>query len=213
MSQQEFAGERGDDMRSTVANLAVPRVGTPEGIAAAIEFLCSPAASYVPGTDLLVDGGATAARYWALRPDQRVHHGQRGHVWFDLDGPALEGLPSAAAARRDGLGAGDAVPGEMAADRLQRGDPLAGHEGPVDPGHPQRRAVGDPQVQVYRTAQVRCRASRPHAPVRPEELLQIRRDDGPGAALAPCRVIHEPDCRPDDRRRAPCGADGRSGPA
>jgi NAD(P)-dependent dehydrogenase (short-subunit alcohol dehydrogenase family) len=70
MSQQEFAGERGDDMRSTVANLAVPRVGTPEDIAAAIEFLCSPAAGYITGTDLLVDGGATAARCWARRPDQ-----------------------------------------------------------------------------------------------------------------------------------------------
>jgi hypothetical protein len=68
---------------------------------------------------------------------QRVHHGRRGQVWFDLDGPALEGLPSAAAAGRDGLGAGDAVAGQVAAGRLERGDPLAGDEGPVDPGHPQ----------------------------------------------------------------------------
>jgi NAD(P)-dependent dehydrogenase (short-subunit alcohol dehydrogenase family) len=68
MSRQEFAGERGDDMRSTVANLAVPRVGTPQDIAAAAEFLCSPGASYITGTDLLVDGGATAARRWLLRP-------------------------------------------------------------------------------------------------------------------------------------------------
>ena len=56
-------------MRSIVANLAVPRMGTPEDIAAAIEFLCSPAASYITGTDLLVDGGATAARRWPLSPD------------------------------------------------------------------------------------------------------------------------------------------------
>lgn len=61
MSRQEFAGERGDHMRSTVANLAVPRVGTPEDIATAIEFLCSPAASYITGTDLLVDGGVVAS--------------------------------------------------------------------------------------------------------------------------------------------------------
>lgn len=91
-------------------------------------------------------------------PGQRVHHGRRGQVWFDLDGPALEGLPSAAAAGRDGLGAGDAVSGEVAAGRRERGDPLAGHEGPVDPGHPQRPAVGDQQVQVARTAKVRCSA-------------------------------------------------------
>ena len=68
MSQQEFAGDRGDDMRLTVANLAVPRAGTAEDIAAAIEFLCSPAASYITGTDLLVDGGATAARLWRASP-------------------------------------------------------------------------------------------------------------------------------------------------
>ena len=69
MSRQEFAGDRGDGMRSIVANLAVPRMGTPEDIAAAIEFLCSPAASYITGTDLLVDGGATAARCWPFRGD------------------------------------------------------------------------------------------------------------------------------------------------
>ena len=68
MSQQEFDGERGDNMRLIVANLAVPRVGTPEDIAAVIEFLCSPAAGYITGTDLLVDGGATAARRWPHSP-------------------------------------------------------------------------------------------------------------------------------------------------
>lgn len=74
MSRQEFAGERGDDMRSTVASFAVPRVGTPEDIAAAVEFLCSPAAAYITGTDLLVDGGATATRHW---PDRRDPQAER----------------------------------------------------------------------------------------------------------------------------------------
>jgi NAD(P)-dependent dehydrogenase (short-subunit alcohol dehydrogenase family) len=68
MSREEFEGEHGDQMRSIVDNLAVPRVGTPEDIAAAIEFLCSAAAGYITGTDLLVDGGATAARHWGLPP-------------------------------------------------------------------------------------------------------------------------------------------------
>jgi hypothetical protein len=146
-------------------------------------------------------------------PGQRVHRGRCGHVGFDLDGPALEGLPSAAAAGRDGPGAGDAVAGEVAADRLERGDPLTCDEKPVYPGHLQRIAVADQQVQIARTAQVRGCACGPHVPVRLKELLQMRRDDGPDAALAPCRVVHEPDCRPDEGCRATCGRDRRPGPA
>ena len=57
----------------------------------------------------------------------------------------------AVAAGRDGLGEGDAVPRE-AAGRLERGAPLAGDEGPADPGHPQRPAVGGQQVQIARNA-------------------------------------------------------------
>ena len=51
-------------MRRLVANLAIPRMGTPEDIADGIAFLCSPQARYITGTDLLVDGGAVAALYW-----------------------------------------------------------------------------------------------------------------------------------------------------
>ena len=57
----------------------------------------------------------------------------------------------AVAAGWDGLGAGP-VPREVAAGRLERGAPLAGDEGPADPGHPQRPAVGGQQVQVARNA-------------------------------------------------------------
>jgi NAD(P)-dependent dehydrogenase (short-subunit alcohol dehydrogenase family) len=64
MSRHEFAGERGDGMRAIVATQPVPRMGSPEDIAAAIEFLCSPTAGFITGTDLLVDGGATAVRHW-----------------------------------------------------------------------------------------------------------------------------------------------------
>jgi hypothetical protein len=52
-------------------------------------------------------------------PGQRVHRGRSGHEWSDLDGPAVERLPSAAAEGRDRPGAGDAMAGEVAADGLE----------------------------------------------------------------------------------------------
>lgn len=61
MGQQELAGESGEQMRAMVAMSATKRLGTPDDIAAAAAFLLGPQASFVTGTDLLVDGGAVAA--------------------------------------------------------------------------------------------------------------------------------------------------------
>jgi NAD(P)-dependent dehydrogenase (short-subunit alcohol dehydrogenase family) len=47
---------------------AFGRPGRPEEIAAVIGFLCTPAASFVTGTDILVDGGVVAAVEQASRP-------------------------------------------------------------------------------------------------------------------------------------------------
>jgi NAD(P)-dependent dehydrogenase (short-subunit alcohol dehydrogenase family) len=61
MGAAELAGPFGDVMRNMVEISGTRRLGTPDDIAAAVEFLVSPAASFITGTDLLVDGGVVAA--------------------------------------------------------------------------------------------------------------------------------------------------------
>lgn len=58
---EELAGESGDSMRAMIDMSALKRLGTPDDIAATVEFLVGPAASLITGTDLLVDGGVVAA--------------------------------------------------------------------------------------------------------------------------------------------------------
>ena len=61
MGQQELAGASGTIMRLMVEGSATKRLGTPNDIAAAAAFLLGPEASFITGTDLLVDGGVIAA--------------------------------------------------------------------------------------------------------------------------------------------------------
>jgi NAD(P)-dependent dehydrogenase (short-subunit alcohol dehydrogenase family) len=61
MSQQELASPFGDGMRSMIVASAAGRLGTPDDIAGATEFLLGPHASFITGTDLLVDGGVAGA--------------------------------------------------------------------------------------------------------------------------------------------------------
>ena len=61
MGHQELGSPVGDGMRAMVAASATGRLGTPDDIALATAFLLGPDASFITGTDLLVDGGVIAA--------------------------------------------------------------------------------------------------------------------------------------------------------
>jgi NAD(P)-dependent dehydrogenase (short-subunit alcohol dehydrogenase family) len=61
MGQLELASPVGDGMRSMIATSGTGRIGTADDIAAAAAFLLGSDASFITGTDLLVDGGVVAA--------------------------------------------------------------------------------------------------------------------------------------------------------
>ena len=61
MSQAELANSDGEAMRAMLSASAAGRLGTGEDIAAAADFLTGPHATFITGTDLLVDGGVVAA--------------------------------------------------------------------------------------------------------------------------------------------------------
>jgi NAD(P)-dependent dehydrogenase (short-subunit alcohol dehydrogenase family) len=66
--RDELAGKSGDSMRRMIGASPAGRTGTPGDIAAAAAFLLSPDADFITGTDLLVDGGTTAAIRLAPHP-------------------------------------------------------------------------------------------------------------------------------------------------
>ncbi|MEV0624038.1 SDR family oxidoreductase [Nonomuraea sp. NPDC050404] len=61
MGQAELASGHGTAMQTMIDASNAGRIGTPADIAAAVDFLLSPAAGFISGADLLVDGGVTAA--------------------------------------------------------------------------------------------------------------------------------------------------------
>ncbi len=61
MGLAELDSPTGGAMRAMVEGSATRRLGTAEDIAAAAEFLLGPHASFISGTDLLVDGGVIGA--------------------------------------------------------------------------------------------------------------------------------------------------------
>ena len=71
MGDAELAGPFGEVMRSMIQMSGTQRRGTPDDIAAVVEFLVSPAASFITGTDVRVDGGVVAAMRYGTRGDEQ----------------------------------------------------------------------------------------------------------------------------------------------
>ena len=68
MGNAELEGPSGEMMRAMISSSARKRLGTPEDIAVAAEFLLSDEASFITGTDLLTDGGVVASLRMMLAP-------------------------------------------------------------------------------------------------------------------------------------------------
>ncbi|WP_404816542.1 SDR family oxidoreductase [Streptomyces thermolineatus] len=68
MGRADPAGESGVPMRALIESSSTGRNDAPNDIAEATAFLLSPAASFITGTDLLVDGGVIAATRSAAAP-------------------------------------------------------------------------------------------------------------------------------------------------
>ena len=71
-----------DDVLDDIADTPIPHPGTVEDIANGVVFLVSPAARFVTGETLMVDGGVS--RYGsnqALKPGDFVHRGEKGPDW------------------------------------------------------------------------------------------------------------------------------------
>ena len=64
MSRAERMGAGGERIGALMQRLPIPRVGTPDEVASLVEYVCSPGASYITGTDIAIDGGATAIMRW-----------------------------------------------------------------------------------------------------------------------------------------------------
>ncbi len=62
LAQTELDSARGPAFRATIESCPAHRVGTSDEVASAAVFLLGPEAGFITGSDLLMDGGVTAAR-------------------------------------------------------------------------------------------------------------------------------------------------------
>jgi NAD(P)-dependent dehydrogenase (short-subunit alcohol dehydrogenase family) len=63
LARDELTGPRGDGYRRMIESSAVGRAGTPDEVATVGALLMGPDGGFITGSDILMDGGVTAA-YW-----------------------------------------------------------------------------------------------------------------------------------------------------
>jgi NAD(P)-dependent dehydrogenase (short-subunit alcohol dehydrogenase family) len=61
LAHEEMVGPDGDGYRHMIETSAAQRIGTPSDVADAAAFLLGADGSFVTGSDLLIDGGVSAA--------------------------------------------------------------------------------------------------------------------------------------------------------
>lgn len=71
LAMDEFNGERGDFYKNMFQNCPSKRAGTSDEVANVAELLMSSKGSFITGTDILMDGGATASYFYGpLKPKE-----------------------------------------------------------------------------------------------------------------------------------------------
>jgi NAD(P)-dependent dehydrogenase (short-subunit alcohol dehydrogenase family) len=68
LARTELDSDRGPAFQTLIQGSPAGRVGTVDEVAAAAAFLLGPEAAFITGSDLLMDGGVTAARRSPARP-------------------------------------------------------------------------------------------------------------------------------------------------
>ena len=63
LAKDELAGPRGEGYRRMIEGSAVGRAGTPDEVGSVGALLMGPDGGFMTGSDILIDGGVTAA-YW-----------------------------------------------------------------------------------------------------------------------------------------------------
>src|SRR6478735_5126474 len=72
LARDELAGPRGDGYRRMIESSPVGRAGTPDEVGAVGALLMGPDGGFITGSDILMDGGVTAAYFYGDIPEVRT---------------------------------------------------------------------------------------------------------------------------------------------